>query len=450
MRSFTALLALTLASSVAADFGKKEGLVEALADAPAPSMDEENARLRAEVASLRGRLHLPPIADGQTPKKAPGSTAATATITGGGTGSANVPSGVSMAAMEKALAAVRAARAALLKYYDGDAAMLDTAPSFAAKDDAFLTARMGLAALGMRAPLLVGGGLGKARAFVVGVTGSSVSAGHDGFGPVAWPHVLARNMKPLWAELGVEFQMRDGAVGGRDPNPWPFCLKQMMGEDVDVVLREAEYWSWDEGFAPTAPITANGASRTAAAFEIFLRNSLSLPRHPAVHFVKLNHAKRNGGMDFVNEYLGAPGTGGLSGAYSPAQARFGINAFDAFGEPFNHLLAKLGDKAASRSGHLNWDRWPKSEPTKCHDPKNVADCPVFPEKQDGYHKFPSVRGYDVALHPEYEEWFVPARALSYAAQTFRLTPPPFLLLLPPPGISRIVSARSSSIGTPGR
>ena len=67
MQRLTVLLALALAGNVAAEFGQKEGLAEALNDAPAPSVDEENARLRAEVASLRGRLHLPSIADGQTP-----------------------------------------------------------------------------------------------------------------------------------------------------------------------------------------------------------------------------------------------------------------------------------------------------------------------------------------------------------------------------------------------
>jgi len=227
---------------VAADFGEREGRIDQLKDAPPPDKDEENARMRAEIASLRKRLALPPIADGKA-----ADAAAPATEAAGAAAAPAAESGVSMAAMEKGLAAVRAARAALLQYYGGDAAMLDAAPSFSAKDDTLLVARMGLAALGKRASLLVGGGLGKRRAFVVGVTGSSVSAGHDTFGPVAWPRVLARSMAPLWATLGVDFQLRDGAVGGRDPNPWPFCLKQIMGEDVDVVLREAEYWSWDDG-----------------------------------------------------------------------------------------------------------------------------------------------------------------------------------------------------------
>lgn len=92
MQRLTVLLALALAGNVAAEFGQKEGLAEALNEAPAPSVDEENARLRAEVASLRGRLHLPSIADGQTPppKKARDSTAAPVTVADAGTNSADV------------------------------------------------------------------------------------------------------------------------------------------------------------------------------------------------------------------------------------------------------------------------------------------------------------------------------------------------------------------------
>ena len=396
-----------------AEFGETEGKVDALADAPPPTLAEENARLRAEVASMRTRLHLPPIADGR-PNAAPGGAAAragnNAPAAAAAAAAAAAGAGVSLAAMEKALAGVRAARAALLKYYEGDAAMLDAAPSFPSADDKLLVGRMGLAALGMRAHLVTGGGpgSGKARAFVVGVTGSSVTAGHDTFGPVAWPHVLARNMAPLWAALGVEFVLRDAAVGGRDPNPWPFCLAQMMGEDVDVVMREAEYWPWDAGFAPTAPIAKEGASRTAAAFEIFIRQALSLPRKPVVHFLRLDHGSRADGVGFMNEFLGADKHGGgLRGAYAPALPRFGINAFDAFGKPFNHLLERLGDKAASRPGKPDQDQWPAVTPTPCRPEAkgNVADCPVDVAKQDGHHASATDNGYDAKLHPEYEKWF---------------------------------------------
>ena len=359
MTRWTVLLLIAASS---AKFGEREGTVDALhAASHKDAMAEDNARLRAEVASLRKRLKLPP------PATAPGAPMA----------------------VVAALTAVRDAKAAMLAYYEGDADMLLRAPLHAAADDALLVARAGLTAMGLRRSIV---GIGKAKAFVIGVTGSSVSAGHDSFGQLAWPRILEDNLKPLWAMLGVDLQVRNGAVGGRNPNPWPFCLAQIVGRDADVVIREAEYWPWAAGFAPSAPIAKPGAQRDAAAFEIFLRQARSLPRAPAVHFLRLAHGVRHHRTGFPH----------LKGAYGTA----GINAFDSFGVPFDHLLDKLGQEAVTRAAKNDEDNWPIVIHKPCREGYlgNVAECPVNLEKQDGYHTHAKRLGYDAKRHPEYEMW----------------------------------------------
>ena len=98
--------------------------------------------------------------------------------------------------------------------------------------------RVALAMAGRR-----GGGV-----FSVGVTGSSVTAGHGGFGDAAWPLVLERRLAPVWRRhFGVRFVVHNQAVGGRDPWPASWCLGAMMGADVDIVMREWEYWGAADG-----------------------------------------------------------------------------------------------------------------------------------------------------------------------------------------------------------
>eukprot|EP00954_Amorphochlora_amoebiformis_P009673 752884-Amorphochlora_amoeboformis.AAC.1 len=55
-------------------------------------------------------------------------------------------------------------------------------------------------------------------------------------------------MSPLWESAGVNYTMRNQAVGGRNPNPHVLCLEPMLGSDSDIVLREWEYWEFSEGF----------------------------------------------------------------------------------------------------------------------------------------------------------------------------------------------------------
>ena len=142
------------------------------------------------------------------------------------------------ASLNESLAFVRSERARLLNHYHGDEQLLRGAAVLpAANTDTALRARLGLVAVGRQAQL------------VIGAAGSSVTAGHDGFAQAAWPAVLERRLAPSIQRLGAKLVVRNHAVGGTNPNPAALCLAPMLGTDVDLVLREWEYWPFSSGLS---------------------------------------------------------------------------------------------------------------------------------------------------------------------------------------------------------
>eukprot|EP00966_Prymnesium_polylepis_P190424 4412913-Prymnesium_polylepis.1 len=123
-------------------------------------------------------------------------------------------------ALHERLSFVRAERARLLTYYEGDEAILRRSAMLPAEDaDAPLTAKLAQLALGRK------------RRLVIGAVGSSVTAGHDFFHDAAWPAVLERLLAPSVAKVGGTLVVRNQAVGGSNPFPASFCLAPMLGND---------------------------------------------------------------------------------------------------------------------------------------------------------------------------------------------------------------------------
>ena len=54
---------------------------------------------------------------------------------------------------------------------------------------------------------------------MVAAFGSSVTAGHDGFGHTAWPAVLGRRLAKELAPFGYRGRGENQAVGGAEPFP---------------------------------------------------------------------------------------------------------------------------------------------------------------------------------------------------------------------------------------
>ena len=286
----------------------------------------------------------------------------------------NAGGGAQNSSLELARAGVSQALAELVRYYDGDERVLASAAGLGG-DDAALVARVALAMAGRR-----GGGV-----FSVGVTGSSVTAGHGGFGDAAWPLVLERRLAPVWRRhFGVRFVVHNQAVGGRDPWPASWCLGPMMGAAVDVVMREWEYWGAADGLV----VDDIGARQPKADFdlagyELLLRVALTLPRQPAVHLVFLGHGGGGAEAGRVPKLAKELRKGGRLAAY----ADLPIEAFDAFGAPFDALRKAAPEKRVEKGGK------------KPCSGGNVAECPVAPKRQDGHHAAAAHPGYDAAAHP---------------------------------------------------
>jgi hypothetical protein len=224
----------------------------------------EKSALKKELEALLSGSPIVPV-PAALPVSAPAATRAASLSDGPGDYAAS-------------LKIVKAMQAKLLAYYSNDRQYLDDSVirGAAKNSDKTLEARMAMAMSGK-----------SRKEFIIACGGSSVTAGHDGFGQVAWPGVIERTLAPAWKALGVDFVVRNSAVGGRNPNPWPFCGPNMFGEDADVVMREWEYWPFAAGFEREV-VTKQGKSADMAAVEILLRNALLLSKQPAVHFVKMS------------------------------------------------------------------------------------------------------------------------------------------------------------------
>ena len=169
--------------------------------------------------------------------------------------------------------AVAAAIASLLAYYEGDEQVLDA-----------VTASTPGLARNLEAKLASRAVSGEGARFVVAALGSSVTAGHDNVGSTAWPAVLERRLKGALGPLGIDVEVRNQAVGGREPFPASLCLAPIAGEDADLVVREWEYWSFGDGLQGEG-LRKGGESGDV---EVFLRNALGLPGAPSVFFLNLD------------------------------------------------------------------------------------------------------------------------------------------------------------------
>ena len=74
--------------------------------------------------------------------------------------------------------------------------------------------------------------------FVVGFTGSSVTAGHDNYYNESYPSVFERMMAPIFAIAGLRLEVRNGALGNNPCLPYDACVSTHMGRDLDVLTWE--------------------------------------------------------------------------------------------------------------------------------------------------------------------------------------------------------------------
>lgn len=219
------------------------------------------------------------------------------------------------------------------------------------------------------------------EAVVISAVGSSVTAGHDGFLSTAWPAVLERRLHDVF-----RVEVRNQAVGGRTPFPASLCLKPIVGDDADLIVREWEYWSLHDGLDAIDPRDV-GRIDEKMGLELFLRTALGLPKMPTVYLLQMDaggESSRTRGMVATlssteeRRHRRALSTYGDIGG--------GVVVVSAFGDAFSHLRAKAKPIRQARNGR-----------STCSG-NNVGDCPL--ELPDGHHSFARWDGVGEAARPE--------------------------------------------------
>lgn len=71
--------------------------------------------------------------------------------------------------------------------------------------------------------------------------GSSVTAGHDNYYSQAYPFVVERRLRPIFEELGIDFQVHNIAQGANNCRPSNYCYEGMGGSHPDWIGWEQSY-----------------------------------------------------------------------------------------------------------------------------------------------------------------------------------------------------------------
>lgn len=105
--------------------------------------------------------------------------------------------------------------------------------------------------------------------FVVGFSGTSVTAGHDSYFAEAFPNVFYERMKPIMSTLGIDFQVRNHALGNNPCYPYDACLSTHLGDDLDIVV-------WEQSMF---------CGRDARPIETFTRSAIRMKKKPTIIYL---------------------------------------------------------------------------------------------------------------------------------------------------------------------
>jgi len=105
--------------------------------------------------------------------------------------------------------------------------------------------------------------------YVVGFSGSSVTAGHDNYYRESFPVIFERHLAPVLASLDVQLVVRNQALGNNPCYPYSHCVETHMGADVDLL-------AWEQSM---------NCGRDPRPVESFIRSAVMLPRHPSLLFI---------------------------------------------------------------------------------------------------------------------------------------------------------------------
>ena len=80
--------------------------------------------------------------------------------------------------------------------------------------------------------------LSPASSFIVGFSGSSITAGHDSFFNESFPIVFFHDLNSIFKTLNVTFTVRNHALGNNPCYPYDACIATHVGLDVDMITWE--------------------------------------------------------------------------------------------------------------------------------------------------------------------------------------------------------------------
>ena len=104
------------------------------------------------------------------------------------------------------------------------------------------------------------------KSFVMGITGSSVTAGHDNFFNESYPAVIENALLPIFKIMNISLVVRNAALGNNPCLPYDACISNHVGSDLDFL-------SWEQSM---------NCGRESAALEVFTRSALYMHKKPTV------------------------------------------------------------------------------------------------------------------------------------------------------------------------
>lgn len=152
----------------------------------------------------------------------------------------------------------------MLKYYQGNRSALEGMMELSDEGHRVLVEKIGRSLL-------------YTKKFVVGAIGSSVTAGHDNCDVDSYSAQLYHLLAPIFRQAGVDFQTRNGGIGGACGDFYVdqvYCMEYILGPDVDVTSFSWDYFPYDED---------------NSFHEDFVRLSLSMQNHPMPLILTLNN-----------------------------------------------------------------------------------------------------------------------------------------------------------------
>jgi len=105
--------------------------------------------------------------------------------------------------------------------------------------------------------------------YVVGFSGSSVTAGHDNYFHEAYPKIFEDALQPVFQAMKVPLVVRNHALGNNPCFPYDACTATHLGDDLDVL-------TWEQSM---------NCGRQSLPLDTFSRTSYTMTKKPTLVYI---------------------------------------------------------------------------------------------------------------------------------------------------------------------